>query len=130
VVDIPSETPLKNINFPFPSRFHLQITYLLGVGLTLLLFSAGILSDLKLCRPYMCCHNLCEFICVSVLLCLEDTISFLFITIYESYMLSVSFSTHIPEPSVEGFDEDIPFFTVHSKVFHSVCIIQLGVFIY
>lgn len=32
-------------------------------------------SGLNLRRSYSCCHSLCRFICISVLFCMEDTIS-------------------------------------------------------
>lgn len=37
------------------------------------LLSATIPCGLTLCRPCECCQILCEFLCASVLLCLEDT---------------------------------------------------------
>lgn len=33
------------------------------------------LSSLSLCRPSACCEGLCEFMCASILLCLEDVVS-------------------------------------------------------
>lgn len=30
-------------------------------------------SELHLCRPWVCCYSLCEFVCTSVLLCPEDS---------------------------------------------------------
>lgn len=30
---------------------------------------------LNLCRPCACCHRLCELMCASILLCLEDIVS-------------------------------------------------------
>lgn len=45
---------------------------------TLLHFSVsvGTQARLNLCISYVCCQNLCDFICASVLLCMEETVSF------------------------------------------------------
>jgi hypothetical protein len=55
--------------------------------------SVGILSSLKLCRAYVCCPSLCEFICVSVLLCLRDIASLVSSTISGSLKEGAIFLT-------------------------------------
>jgi hypothetical protein len=57
-----------------------------------------------------CCHSLCEFTCASVLLCMEDSVSFG----HPSPLASAIFlppSAQIHEPWKGRFDEDIPFRT-------------------
>ena len=49
-------------------------------------------SILNLCRSCVCCHSLYEFICLSVLLCLEDTVSLESSITSGSSNLSASFS--------------------------------------
>jgi hypothetical protein len=58
------------------------------------LLNPGTTSDFDLCRPSTCCHSLCEFIFVSLLLCLQGTVSFVSsITTTDSEYLIISFST-------------------------------------
>jgi hypothetical protein len=47
--------------------------------------------------PVLCCYSLCEFMCVSVLLCLEDSGSLVSVMPSDSYDLSTSSSTEFPE---------------------------------
>lgn len=69
MVDIPNDTPLEKIKFPFSNRYQLQIVSLLGVGLCPPpLLSAGILSGLN------CVLSQSEFIYASVLLYLDDAV--------------------------------------------------------
>lgn len=86
VVEISRHIPLEKTDFL--RRYQLRIASLLGTGLCAVsLLSAGLLSCLNLY-----CHSLCEFVCVSVLLCLEDTISFeVFPLLSECYMPALSF---------------------------------------
>lgn len=62
VFDIPSDPPLKKINFP--SRYQFQITS----WCSLPLLRNGILFGVNLCEFYMCCLSLCEFMCFSSVL--------------------------------------------------------------
>lgn len=68
----------------------------------------------------VCYHNLYEFICASVLLCLEDTAFLLSSITSVSYNLSDSSFLQVPEPGSEGFDEGILFKTEYSKFPHSL----------
>lgn len=61
------------------------------------LFRAWILSSLTLLKSYACFHSFCEFIFISVLLYLEDSVSISSI----SYNLSISSSALIPQPGKE-----------------------------
>ena len=59
------------------------------------------------CRPCACSHSLCEFICVSVLLCLEDS----FLGVFQPLQLLLSFCSLFGSLSPWGsllFDEEIP----------------------
>lgn len=65
-------------------------------------------SELEMCSPCACSHSLWEFIYVSVLLCLKDTVSLMSFILSGSYSLSVSSSVEFSKcPEGEGF-EDIP----------------------
>lgn len=57
-------------------------------------------------RPVQALHaaTVCEFICLSVLLCLEGLISFMSPISAESYNLSASFSAAFPEAGGEGME--------------------------
>ena len=70
-------------------------------------------SILDLCIPCPCCHSLCEFICASVLLCLEDTSSLM------------SFFMWFPEPQGKWLDESTLCRAKHSTVCHSLHMDQL-----
>ena len=66
--------------------------------------SAGTPSVVDLCRPYACCHSLCEFRCVSVPLCLG------FVSLgspIPTGYLCTSFSIEFPESCGKEFDGDI-----------------------
>lgn len=80
------------------------------------LFTVGILSSLNLGRSCGCCRSLCESLCVSVLLCLEDAVSLDLFTAFDSSDLSISFSVSISESRRQGLDEDIPFRAERSEV--------------
>lgn len=71
----------------------------------------------------MCAVTVCEFICRSVLLYLEDALPLELSTTSGSYNLSSSSSAQIPDPWVEGFDKGIPFSLSPSKsfAFWTVC---------
>lgn len=64
-----------------------------GILCPLAHLSTGILSDLKLWRSYACCHNLCEFISVSVHLYLEDKVFLLSSIFSHFYNLYISSNT-------------------------------------
>lgn len=100
----------------FPLQVVDNCMYLLGQdenSCPLFTFSAGTPSVLDLCRPCVCCQSQSPsgFICVSVLLCLGDTISLVSYIPSVSYSLSTSSSLQLPEPRGDGFDEAIPFKT-------------------
>lgn len=59
------------------------------------IFYAGILPGLNLCMSCVCFHNWCEFRHVSVLLCLDDTISLVSSLTPASYNAPTSFSIYI-----------------------------------
>lgn len=74
VVDSPSFTPLEKTEFPVPRKYQLQRASRLGVGLCdHFLFSVlgDVLFDLY---GQACAATACEFISVSVLLRLKDTV--------------------------------------------------------
>lgn len=77
VVNISSGTPLETTNFSYVSGYQLQIASWLGVGVQVY-FSLLVLGTLSLawtlCVTCVCSYCLCEFLCASVLLCLEDTV--------------------------------------------------------
>ena len=67
-----------------PNETHRETTFFILSGLIDHNFLVGnetvcllpiLRPGLNLCRPYACCHSLCDLICSSVLLCLEDTVS-------------------------------------------------------
>lgn len=58
VANVPSEIPLVKVGFSFASMHQLQTAF----------FMRGAVSVSGTCAY---CHNLCEFTCASVLLCLE-----------------------------------------------------------
>jgi hypothetical protein len=71
-----SETSLEKNNISFVSNWHLEGDFWVRAGgyCSLPLFSAGIPFGLGLCRTCLCWHSIYEFICASVLLCLEGTV--------------------------------------------------------
>jgi hypothetical protein len=52
--------------------------------------SARTFSSMNLCRPYTCCHTLCELTWTSVLFCLENTVFLESSITTGSYSLSTS----------------------------------------
>lgn len=74
VVDGPSEPSMEKIDFPLPRRYQLQIASWLGVGLCVYFFFS-VLGLCLVCMLYACHHSLCEFMCGSILLYLEDQVS-------------------------------------------------------
>lgn len=83
VVDRPSETSGEKTDFPLPRRCQLQIALWLGVGHCVYFFFS-VLGLGLVCRLYACHHSLCEIICGSVLLYLEDNVSLEVSTTFDS----------------------------------------------
>ena len=76
VLDMPSDSPSEKTDFPFASRYQLQVAFWFGwFGCSLFPLSAEIPSDLGLCRSCVFSLSLCEYICASILLGLEDPVS-------------------------------------------------------
>ena len=75
MVDIPNDTPLKKADFPFTVGYQLQISSQLGSGtlFPLLHCHATISSGLN-CIGLIYAVTVCEFICISTLLFLEDAV--------------------------------------------------------
>lgn len=94
MVDIPFKLHWRKLIFPLPVSYQLQITCWLGAGpCPLLPFSAGILACLSLYKPFtglLCAATISEFMCVSVLLYLKDTVSLESSATSGSYNLSTS----------------------------------------
>lgn len=59
--------------------------------------------------------SLSEFTCASVVLYLEQALSFIHLSFSGCHYLPTSFSTQLPEPRRKGFDEDIRLRTEYSK---------------
>lgn len=102
------ETPLRKTNFFFAGAWQLEIASWLGMGthVHFLPFGAGTSSDLNLHKP-CAFHSLCEFMCTSVPLGLQDTVFFVLFILY------VSHNCHLfcIAPWGEWLDEGIPFRT-------------------
>lgn len=89
----------------FISGCQLEITSWLGMGATSTYsFMLVWLEPVQSCA---CCPSVCEFICVSFLLCLEDTVSFESSIPHGAQNLCTSSSTQFPD--LLRLDEDIPF---------------------
>lgn len=112
MIDTPSHTPLRKNWFLFVNSY-VANSSLVKNGVLCLLLLVGSTSGLNLYRS----ATVCEFICVSALLYLED---------WESpntpvYDLSASSYSWTLEPWGEWFEEDITFRTECSKVAYKVC---------
>lgn len=71
-----SDTPLEKTEFPSPTAANCKQAPWLGVGLCVHFpFSVLILSGLKLCRSCACFQSCYEFLCSSVFMSMEDTVS-------------------------------------------------------
>lgn len=68
--------PFNKIDTP-PSSYQISLVPQLRASLHANLSSSmlGLLSGLILQRSYVCCHNCCDFIYVTLLLCQQDIIS-------------------------------------------------------
>jgi hypothetical protein len=70
----PSETPLETTNFSFVNCCQLEISFGLGLGFGFTpSLSAGTPFGLDLCK-HCASATVSEFMCVSVLFCLEDLV--------------------------------------------------------
>lgn len=79
---------------------------------------AGVSYGTDPCKPCACCPSLCEFICISVLLCLEGLALLVSSFPSGSYTLSAFSSAEFSGPWGEGFDGDITSRTGCSKASH------------
>lgn len=104
-----------------PGRYQLQVASCLGWDI----LSPSPFLSWYCYLAWICtwahCPRLWKFICVSLLFCLEDTVSFQSLTSFDSYSLSTSSSASSPEPWWEKLDESIPFRTACCQVSHSLC---------
>lgn len=115
-----SETLQEKTDFLFVNGCQLEITSGSRFGVTSNLPLIAVTPfDLDLCRCYVCYHDLWEFICTLVLLCLGDTASLASFISTGSYNHSASF-TWFPDPQGEGFDRDTSFRIKCSMVFQFV----------
>lgn len=73
-------------------------SFLVRILCLLPILCARILSHWNMCRSCACCHNLWKFLCLSALLCLEDSVSFESSTTSGPHIPSVSSSDQISEP--------------------------------
>lgn len=113
------------LNVSFVSGHLLEIASELGKGFVFMFpLSTGTSSGPHLCRPWGSCHGLCEFISVSVLLCLGGLVPF--VSKASLTLKNTSFPTGFLEPwrGME-FDGDNTFRTECSKAFHCLHIVQL-----
>lgn len=99
-----------------------------GSSCSLSPLSAGAPSSLNLCKPYVCYHSFCEFICVSVPLCLEDMFPWChpFLLALTSFLPPCLHSSLSPDGW--GLMETSQL-GPYPKIFHSLNRIQLWVFI-
>lgn len=76
VLDKPSDSPSEKTDFPFASRYQLQVAFWFGwFGCPLFPLSPEFPSVMGLCRSCVFSLSLCEYTCASILLGLEDTVS-------------------------------------------------------
>lgn len=98
VVDIHIDTSLDKTDFPFGSGYQLQIVSLFCTRPCVQFpISVASPSGLNLFRAYTCCHGLCGFICISLIVSGKPVSVGSSIT-FDSYRLSTSSSTEFPEP--------------------------------
>ena len=97
VVNRPSKTPLEKIMFSFASGCPLTIASWLEweSRLTPQHWDSVCLEPVQACA---CCHNLYEFVCAAILLCLENTAFLESFIPSGSCNHSVSSSTKLSEP--------------------------------
>lgn len=95
MVDIPSDTPLEKMDFPFPAG--ISCKSILGIELCLLPFSVQ-----GPCQAWTCAGlvHAAMSLCASVQMVLEDTVSLKSSITYGSYNLAVSTSTWISEACI------------------------------
>lgn len=75
VVDMPSDTLLGKLIFPFPASVNVKQFHGQRWDLSSSFSQFWDKSGLNECWPCICCHILCELICSPILLCMEDTAS-------------------------------------------------------
>lgn len=76
--------------------------------------SVGTPPSIDLCKSCACYHSLYEFLCTSVLLCLDDLVSWVSSISFCSSNHSASSSAWFPKPWRKGLDGDISFKTEYS----------------
>lgn len=74
--DVPRESPFEISDFSIYRVASITNYFLVRNGALHPVppLTGGPLSHLNLYRSCVCCYSLCEFICASFLLCLEDTV--------------------------------------------------------
>lgn len=104
-----SQTPLKKTSISSSNSCQLELGSCLGVNILCpppALGGTGSPDGLDLSKSCACCHGICEFRRVSVLLCVEDTVSTLLSILSGSYKLPAFCSAQYTEPQgLEGFME-------------------------
>lgn len=113
----PTDISFEKIKFLFSNGYNLEITY--GLGIRHVSTSSN--SRAPFCaeqyRPCACSFNFCEFMCVSLLLCLADHV-LLVSSIHSGFLTlsAISFPGEFTESLGEGFDGDFQFKTVFQSV--------------
>lgn len=113
----PTDISFEKTKFLFANGYNLEITY--GLGIRHVSTSSN--SRAPFCaeqyRPCACSFNFCEFMCVSLLLCLADHV-LLVSSIHSGFLTlsAISFPGEFTESLGEGFDGDFQFKTVFQSV--------------
>lgn len=113
-VYIPREPPIEKTKFYVESGCHLEIIFWLWTGSHTHFPS----HNSNLCRPCACCYKF-QYICTSVMMCLEDAVSFVS---SRTWLLQ---SFHLSDSWREWCSEDIPSRVECSKASHSLNIVHL-----
>lgn len=125
VACIPRETTLEKKGvFPFQAVDNQRGLLHWECGLSPLPLSTlttHLASHVQVYTSYSCFYDLCEFIWLSVLFCLEGLVSLVSSIPFGSYNLSASSSEYLPENWWEGFDEGFSLRTELSKVSLTLC---------
>lgn len=87
----------------------------------LLLISLTSILGFCLAWTCTCCHNSCEFICTSVLLCLESTVFLKLATISVLYSRPAHLSPSLSEPWREGIQLQTCHWAFQSLLFCASC---------
>lgn len=85
LVDMTNETSLEKNDFSFASGYYLQRDFCL-----LFHFSAMVTLGLNMYRSCTCCHNLCRFIYIAILLYLKTIFPWISIVIRKSNIFEES----------------------------------------